>query len=63
MFTNINAAVEEARFMRAITGHCHGVIQRQKGVMLVRKIDRRGMHTLYTTQQDKFGTVNTEGDA
>lgn len=61
MFTSIPAAIEEARFLRALTGRCHGVVQRPGGNMAVRVIDRRGMHTLFTTKQDRHGTVKTEG--
>lgn len=60
MFTDINSAIDEARFMKATTGHCHAVIQRPGGIMLVRKVWRRGVQTLYTTKQDRFGTVNTD---
>ena len=60
MFTDINSAIDEARFMKATTGHCHAVIQRPGGIMLVRKVWRRGIQTLYTTKQDRFGTVSTD---
>lgn len=60
MFTDINSAIDEARFMKATTGHCHAVIQRPGGIMLVRKVWRRGIQTLYTTKQDRLGTVNTD---
>ncbi|CNG28696.1 Uncharacterised protein [Yersinia kristensenii] len=60
MFTDINSAIDEARFMKATTGHCHAVIQRPGGIMHVRKVWRRGIQTLYTTKQDRFGTVNTD---
>lgn len=40
MFTSIPAAIEEARFLRALTGRCHGVVQRPGGNMVVRVIDR-----------------------
>lgn len=60
MFTNINAAIEEARYLKATTRHCHAVIQRPGGIMHVIKSQRRGTQTLYTTKQDGSGTVNTE---
>lgn len=62
IFTDINAAIEEARFLKKLTGRCHGVIQRPGGEMFVRKVQRRKIMTLYTTRQDRFGTVNTEVD-
>lgn len=60
MFTDINSAIDDARFMKATTGHCHAVIQRPGGIMLVRKGCGKGMQALYTTKQDRFGTVNTD---
>lgn len=60
MFTDIPSAIDEARFMKAITGKCHVVVQRPGGVMFVRQHRSRDVHFLYATTQDKFGTVNTE---
>lgn len=60
MFTDICAAIEEARFLRAMTGHSHAVIQRPGGIMHVRKGRCRGMHTMYSTKQDRFATVITD---
>lgn len=63
MFTDINAAIEEARYLHATTRRCHAVIQRPGGIMHVIKCQRRGIQALYTTKQDRYGTVNTEEGA
>lgn len=60
MFTDIPAAIDEARYLKATTGNCHAVIQRPGGIMHVIKCQRRGIQALYTTKQDRYGTVNTE---
>lgn len=65
MFTDLAAAIDEARFLRADTGRHHCITQRPGGVMYVRqeRNPRReiGLKKLYTTRQDRFGTVNTDG--
>lgn len=67
MFTNLNAAIEEARFMRILTRHHHCVHQKRNGEMHVRQeigaARERILRKLYSTRQDRFGTVNTQGDA
>jgi hypothetical protein len=64
MFTNINAAIEEARFLRCETKRHHCITQRPEGELWVR-IERsrkreRLLRQLYTTRQDRYGTVNTD---
>ncbi len=65
MFTDLAAAIDEARFLSADTGRHHCITQRPGGVMYVRqeRNPRReiGLRKLYTTRQDQFGTVNTDG--
>ncbi|EFW11236.1 hypothetical protein SSYM_0097, partial [Serratia symbiotica str. Tucson] len=54
MFTNLAAAIDEARFLRAETGRHHCITQRPGGVMYVRqeRNPRRdiGLKKLYTTR-------------
>lgn len=53
MFTSIPAAIEEARFRRAL------ILQRAAGKLIVRE-RRRGDKPLYSTANDSFCTVNTD---
>ncbi len=63
MFTNINAAIEEARFLRLLTRHHHCIHQKRDGTLSVRQeigaAREKRLRKLYTTRQDRFGTVNT----
>lgn len=61
MFTNINAAIEEARFMRKKYHRDYGVFQCTS--VLKVKPAYSGIMPMFTTRQDGKGTVNTEGDA
>lgn len=61
MFTDINAAIEEARFMRKKYYRDYGVFQ-CTNVMKV-KPAYSAIMPMFTTRQDGKGTVNTEGDA
>lgn len=64
MFTDINAAIEEARFLRRETKRHHCVSQHQDGglsVHLQRSWKRESkLKRLYYTRYDGLGTVNTE---
>jgi hypothetical protein len=65
MFTDLAAAIEEARFLRQLARRHHCVTQRPGGALWVR-IERSSkresiMRQLYTTRQDSFGVVNTGG--
>lgn len=64
MFTDINAAIEEARHLRRETKRHHCVTQKLGGTLWVRlvrsSLRERRARLLYTTRNDGHGTVNTE---
>ncbi|WP_261465759.1 hypothetical protein [Serratia entomophila] len=57
MFTDINAAIEEAMFRRGLGKGAQVVLQRSGGVMIVRE-RRRGDKPMYST--DGHGVINTD---
>lgn len=59
MFTSIPAAIEEARFRRALSKGEQVILQRAAGKLIVRE-RRRGDKPLYSTASDSFCTVNTD---
>lgn len=61
MFTNINAAIEEARFMRKKYHRDYGVFQCSNGLKV--KPVYSGIMPMFTTRHDGKGTVNTGGEA
>lgn len=66
MFTSIEAAIEEARFLRTETKHHHCVTQKPNGTMHVRQVTgnakERILRKMYCTRSDHWvrSTVNTE---
>lgn len=69
MFTSIPAAIEEARIRRdeAITKHINGkywpvhfVVSQFRNRLEVLREDKAGDHVLFTTRNERFGTVKTE---
>ncbi|MGX8939319.1 hypothetical protein ACWWJF_00590 [Symbiopectobacterium sp. Eva_TO] len=72
MFTNINAAINHARERHdaAIQKHINGkrwpshfVVTQFRHRLHVLREDKAKGEVTYSTRQDRFGTVNTEGDA
>jgi len=65
MFTDIAAAIEEARFLRQQTKHHHCITQHKDGEMKVRQeasAKRESLlRKLYTTRNDRMGMVNPDG--
>lgn len=65
MFTDIGAAIEEARYLSMETKRDHVVIQRRGGIMTVRKVRSKkresGCSCLFSTKSDNFtaSRVNT----
>lgn len=64
MFTDLNAAIEEARWMRVNSGHHFVVVQSEGGVMTVRKAANLGSaasrKVMFSTKSDKHHTVLME---
>lgn len=64
-FTDINSAIEEARYLRIETKHHHVVTQKKNGLMHVRQIasmsKERLLKKMFSTQSDRFSmsVVNT----
>lgn len=58
MFTDINAAIAEARALRKRCHRDYGVFQSTDSVMVMPIF--RGVLPMFTTQNDGRGTVNTD---
>lgn len=65
MFDDINAAIEEARYLRMETKHHHVVTQKKNGFMFVRQVagesKEKKMRHMFSTRSDNFtaSRVNT----
>lgn len=64
MFTDIAAAIEEARYLMNTSGHHHAVAQSSAGVMLVRLLYGLGVaarrKVMFSTDVDGMGVVIPE---
>lgn len=64
MFTDIAAAIEEARHLMSTSGHHHAVVQSSAGVMLVRLLYGLGVaarrKVMFSTDVDGMGVVIPE---
>lgn len=64
MFTDIAAAIEEARYLMNTCGHHHAVVQSSAGVMLVRFLYGLGVaarrKVMFSTDVDGMGVVIPE---
>lgn len=64
MFTDISAAIEEARWLRIKKGHDYAVVQVESGVMKVHLLRWLGVtskiRVMFSTKEDGNGTVLTE---
>ncbi|MDU7495769.1 MAG: hypothetical protein E7K97_19745 [Providencia rettgeri] len=64
MFTDIGAAIEEARWLRIKKGHDYAVVQAESGVMKVHLLKWLGVtskiRVMFSTKEDGNGTVLPE---
>ncbi len=64
MFTDISAAIEEARWLRIKKGHDYAVVQPESGVMKVHLLRWLGVtykiRVMFSTKEDGNGTVLPE---
>lgn len=64
MFTDIAAAIEEARYLMNTSDHHHAVVQFSTGVMLVRLLHGLGVvarrKVMFSTDIDGMGVVIPE---
>ncbi|MDF2407557.1 hypothetical protein [Morganella morganii] len=64
MFTDIAAAIEEARYLMNTSSHHHAVVQSSAGVMLVRLLYGLGVaarrKVMFSTDVDGMGVVIPE---
>ncbi|EJA4670188.1 hypothetical protein MVR12_005190 [Escherichia coli] len=60
MFNDIQAAIEEARWLKDQTNHDHHIIQAKDGYMFVTDSVMPGVHIMYSTQHDGCGVVHPE---
>lgn len=62
MFTDIDAAIEEAQFLKETTGRNHYVMQIQAGHMEVLDFVMPDWRIMYSTQYDGLHTAKPNGD-
>ncbi|QDX29536.1 hypothetical protein [Dickeya poaceiphila] len=60
MFTNINAAIEEARYLRATEKHHHCVIQKRDGTMRVSQEMSTTRERLRKKKYTQHGKIDSE---
>lgn len=58
MFNDIQAAIEEARWLKDQTTYDHHIIQAKDGYMFVTDSVMPGGHIMYSTQHDSCGVVH-----